>query len=124
MSMLVKKTFETNGVVEDCGIVMSASNKYRRGQDNIAAFVCERIVKTGNNDDIVQKKELTNELKEWFLQEQTGRKIPKSQEIYDYLDKKFGNYKEKSIKNQKAGWCGIKIIYPEDDTDAIEELDN
>ena len=124
MSMLVKKTFETNGVVEDCGIVMSASNKYRRGQDNIAAFVCERIVKTGNTDDIVQKKELTNELKEWFLQEQTGRKIPKSQEIYDYLDKKFGNYKEKSTKNQKAGWFGIKIVYPEDDTDAIEELDH
>jgi P4 family phage/plasmid primase-like protien len=124
MSMLVSKTFETNGVVEDCGIVMSASNKYRRGQDNIAAFVSERIIKTGNNDDIVQKKELTNELKEWFLQEQTGRKIPKSQEIYDYLDKKFGNYREKSTKNQKAGWVGIKIIYPEDDTDAIEELDH
>ena len=47
-----------------------------------------------------------------------------AEEIYDYLDKKFGNYREKSTKNQKAGWCGIKIIYPEDDTDDIEELDN
>ena len=69
-------------------------------------------------------KNLWLKLKEWFLQEQTGRKIPKSQEIYDYLDKKFGNYKEKTVKNQKAGWAGIKIVYPEDDTDAIEELEN
>ncbi|MCJ7703839.1 MAG: hypothetical protein MUO62_19850, partial [Anaerolineales bacterium] len=40
-SMLVKRAFETQGIVENCDMVMSASNKYRQGQDHIAAFVAE-----------------------------------------------------------------------------------
>ena len=116
MSMLVKKTFETNGVVTDCDVVMSASNKYRRGQDNIAAFVCERIIKTGNPEHKIGKRGLTEEFKLWFSQENSGRKIPKSQELYDYLDKKFGPSKQ-------TGWCGIQFIHPEDDTDPIDDLD-
>ena len=114
MSMLVKKTFETNGVVEDCGIVMSASNKYRKGQDNIAAFVSERIIKTGDSKDTIGKRGLMEDFKLWFSQEQSGRKIPKGQELYDYLDKKFGQSKQ-------TGWSGIKFIHP-DVTDEIEEL--
>ena len=121
MSMLVKKTFETNGVVQDCNIVNSASNKYRKGQDNIAAFVAERITKTGNPEDVLGKGGIIEDFKTWFSQENLGKKIPKSQEVYDYLDKKFGQYKEKSNK-QKCGWSGIKFNHPEDDTDDIENL--
>jgi|694.fasta_scaffold55126_2 P4 family phage/plasmid primase-like protien len=114
MSMLVKKTFETNGVVTDCDVVMSASNKYRKGQDNIAAFVSERIVKTGDSNDKIGKRGLMEDFKLWFAQEQSGRKIPKGQELYDYLDKKFGISKQ-------SGWSGIKFIHPEA-VDEIEEL--
>ena len=114
MSMLVKKTFETNGVVTDCDVVMSASNKYRKGQDNIAAFVSERIVKTGDSNDKIGKRGLMEDFKLWFAQEQSGRKIPKGQELYDYLDKKFGPSKQ-------TGWSGIKFIHPEA-IDEIEEL--
>jgi P4 family phage/plasmid primase-like protien len=117
MSMLVKKTFETNGVVTDCDVVMSASNKYRKGQDNIAAFVSERIIKTGNPEDKIGKKGLMEDFKLWFSQENSGKKIPKGQELYDYLDKKFGQH------NQK-GWVGITFIHPEDDLDPVEELEN
>jgi len=115
--MLVKKTFETNGVVTDCDVVMSASNKYRKGQDNIAAFVSERIIKTGKSEDKITKRGLTEDFKIWFSQENSGRKIPKSQELYDYLDKKFGQHTQK-------GWIGISFIHPEDDNDAIDELTN
>ena len=114
MSMLVKKTFETDGVVADCDVVMSASNKYRKGQDNIAAFVSERIVKTGDSNDKIGKRGLMEDFKLWFSQEQSGRKIPKGQELYDYLDKKFGQSKQ-------TGWSGIKFIHPEA-VDEIEEL--
>lgn len=117
MSMLVKKTFETNGVVTDCDVVMSASNKYRKGQDNIAAFVSERIIKTGNHEDKIGKKGLMEDFKLWFSQENSGKKIPKGQELYDYLDKKFGQH------NQK-GWSGITFIHPEDDLDPVDELAN
>ena len=39
--------------------------------------------------------------------------MPKGQELYDYLDKKFGIHKS-------TGWQGIKIIYQEEDT--LEEI--
>ena len=112
--MLVKKTFETGGIVKDCDIVMSASNKYRKGQDNIAAFVSDRIIKTGDSKDVIGKRGLMEDFKLWFSQEQSGRKIPKGQELYDYLDKKFGQSKQ-------TGWSGVKFIHLEE-TNEIDEL--
>ena len=114
ISMLVKKTFETGGIVKDCDIVMSASNKYRKGQDNIAAFVSDRIIKTGDSKDVIGKRGLMEDFKLWFSQEQSGRKIPKGQELYDYLDKKFGQSKQ-------TGWSGVKFIHLEE-TNEIDEL--
>ena len=56
-SMLVKRAFETNGIVEDCETVLNASNKYRKGQDHIAAFISEKIVKTGDNKDKINTQQ-------------------------------------------------------------------
>ena len=114
-SMLVKIAFETNGHVEDCDVVMSASNKYRCGQDHISSFVNEMVLKTDNQKDSIKKNELNNQFKLWFQNEQGNRKIPKSQELYDYMEKKFGTCK------QKFGWTGVKLYYPEK-TDLIEEI--
>ena len=114
-SMLVKIGFETNGNVEDCDVVMSASNKYRCGQDHISTFVNEMVVKTDEQRDSIKKNELNNHFKLWFQNEQGNRKIPKSQELYDLMEKKFGACK------QKFGWTGVKLFYP-DKTDIIDEI--
>ena len=114
MSMLVKKTFETDGVVTDCDVVMEASNNYRRGQDHISAFVAEMVVKTSNPKDIIKKTEITNQFRVWYQDGQGGRKMPKGQELYDFMDKKFGHHKT-------AGWSNVKINYPEKG-DEMDEL--
>ena len=113
-SMLVNRVFETDGIVADCDYVMTASNRYRKGQDHIAAFVSENIEKTGNPKDKVAKREVCEQFKFWFQQEQGGRKQPKGQELCDYIDKKFGFHKS-------TGWHGCKIIYP--NTNEMEEMD-
>ena len=114
-SMLVKRAFESGGVVEDCDYVMAASNKYRNGQDNIAAFVAENVEKTGVATDKIKKNELSNQFKMWFIQEQGGRKMPKGQELYLYMDKRYG-------ANSNSCWTGVKMKYPdqEDEVEAIE----
>ena len=114
-SMLVKRAFETEGWVEDCDIVLDASNKYRRNQDHIAAFVAERIIKTGNPKDKVGKRGLSEDFKHWFSQEQGGRRMPKGQELFDFMDKKFGPHKS-------TGWHGITFNQPENQ-DEIADLD-
>jgi P4 family phage/plasmid primase-like protien len=112
-SMLVKRAFETDGIVADCEVVLADSNNYRKGQDHIAAFVAEMICKTDNQKDKVKKAEIANQFKLWFQNEQGSRRTPKGEELYEFMDKKFGPHKS-------TGWHGIKIVYP-DMSDDINE---
>jgi len=115
-SMLVKRAFETDGIVADSEYVMNASNKYRKCQDHISKFVSEFVEKTENSKDKIKKTELANQFKFWFQQEQgANKKMPKGQELYDYMDKKFGIHKT-------TGWQGVKILYPT--TDEMEDIEN
>jgi P4 family phage/plasmid primase-like protien len=111
-SILVKRAFETDGVVVDCETVLNASNKYRKGQDHIAAFISEKIMKTSDNKDRIKKTELSFEFKAWFEHSQGSRKLPKGEELYDYMNKKFGQVKT-------SGWHGVKIIYPDNEEDDV-----
>jgi len=115
-SMLVKIAFETEGNVPDCEYVLNASNKYRIGQDHIAAFVSENIVKTGDTKDRIKKQELAQHFKFWFTQEQgNNKKMPKGEELYMYMDKKFGFHKP-------TGWHGVKMLYNNDDN--LNQIDD
>ena len=112
-SILVKRVFETDGIVENCETVVNASNKYRKGQDHISAFIAERIVRTTEPVKPIGKRDLYEEFKVWFQQEQTS-KVPKGEELYEYMNKKFGAC-------SKKGWVGIKYVDKEED-DAIDML--
>jgi P4 family phage/plasmid primase-like protien len=110
MSMLVKLAYENQGNVKDCDEVLVASNKYRQGQDLVAAFISENIEKTGNKDDKIKKKEVCRVFTEWCNSAHHGRKAPKGAELCDYLDLKYG-------ANVKCVWSGLRIIYDRDVTD-------
>jgi phage/plasmid-associated DNA primase len=79
-SMLVKRAFETEGIVENCETIVNASNKYRNGQDHIKAYVMDRIVKTNDTGNVLKKKDLYVDFQVWFQQEQGSRKVPKGEE--------------------------------------------
>ena len=115
-SMLVKRAFETDGIVEDCETVLIASSKYRKGQDHINAFISEKIMKTSNPKDKIKKTELIGEFKKWYEESQGSRKSPKGEELYEYMNKKFGTFKS------DGKWQGVKIIYPDSEEDIINEL--
>uniref|UniRef100_A0A6C0AZW8 SF3 helicase domain-containing protein n=1 Tax=viral metagenome TaxID=1070528 RepID=A0A6C0AZW8_9ZZZZ len=108
-SMLVKRAFENQGIVENCDIVMSASNKYRQGQDHIAGFVAEMVMRKEGKK--IGKRELCEQFKVWFQEQQGNRKAPKGVELCEYMDKKFGACKKKD------GWQNVQIVYPEQEND-------
>ena len=115
-SMLVKRAFETNGIVEDCDTVMNASNKYRKGQDHISAFISEKIIKTNNQKDKIGKRGLQEGFKQWFEVTQGSRKSPKGEELFEYMNKKFGQCKT-------TGWQGVKFVEPdEEEEDTLAQL--
>ena len=115
-SMLVKRAFATEGRVEDCEMVLAASKKYRQGEDHIAAFVDEKIIRTGCETDRISKRNIQEEFKLWFITNEGNRKQPKGKELIEYMDKKFGS--SKSI-----GWIGIKLNVVEKAESLEAELD-
>jgi putative DNA primase/helicase len=113
-SMLVKRAFETDGIVENCETIVNASNKYRNGQDHIKAYVMDRIVKTSDPVKPIGKRDLYEDFKVWFQQEQGSRKVPKGEELYEYMNKTFGVC-------SKKGWSGVKYADKEED-DALDMM--
>jgi P4 family phage/plasmid primase-like protien len=125
-SMLVKRAFETEGIVIDCETVLAASNKYRKGQDHIAAFINEKIVKTGNPEDRVKKTDIYTEFKTWYQQTQGTMTKIKGPEVYGYMDKKFGAHNtKKNGAGSLLGWHGVKMIWPDkNETDEMNEINH
>ena len=115
-SMLVKRAFETNGIVEDCETVLQASKEYRNGQDHISAFISENIRKTNNPKQSIKKKSLLQDFTDWFKQEQGSRKMPKGEELYEYMNKKFGT------AHSSKGWVGLEFIKEEEEEDIIDQI--
>ena len=102
--MLVHKAFETQGVVEDCDIVLGETNKYRKCQNHFAMFASECIEKVPDGTGVVKKAELNEEFKLWYSEHQGGRPLPRGTELHDYIDKKFGKF-----NSPAKAWLNIRI---------------
>ena len=110
MSMLMI-THDLGIVVEICDTVRASSDRYRQGQDHIAAFIAEMVGRKEGKK--IAKRELTEQFKIWFQDQQGGRRAPKGIELHEFMDKKFG-------KAKRDGWHNVEIIYP--DNEIVDEL--
>jgi len=115
MAMLVKLAYENQGNVEDCPEVMAARDKYRQGQDLVAAFIAENIEQTGNKEDKIKKKEICQQFKDWCNTAHYGRKMPKGSELCDYLDTKYGKC------GKSCTWTGIRVLYDQQSDPLTED---
>jgi phage/plasmid-associated DNA primase len=120
--MLVKIAFENQGKVENCDMVMSASNKYRQKQDHIAAFVAEMVIKNDGKDFegklfTIGKSEIVNHFKKWFEESQGNKKPPKGAELHEYMEKKCGPYRKRDGVLMLTGY---QILYNQ--KDEFEEM--
>jgi hypothetical protein len=98
----------------DCETVIKSSNKYRNGQDHIAAFIVDCIMKTDNETDTIGKRGLKIQFDDWFKREQGNKKMPKMPELYEAMDKKFGKH-----QNTDKLWVGVSFIKPEQTQDEM-----
>ena len=112
MAMLVKKAFETDGRVKTCAAVTASSNKYRNTQDYLSEFLRDKI-RPADEETYIKKTEVYEEFKKWYVI-QHGKNIPKGNELYDYMTKKFGKLTSK-------GWRKCRILYDDDEGGHGEE---
>lgn len=104
MSMLVELSFKKQGDVTDCSMVMASSDQYREGQDYLAEFAKDNICK--REGEKIKKTELLEHFRQWYSTNY-GRRVPKGRELYEFMDKRYGKYRQ--------GWHNISIIYDEDE---------
>ena len=106
--MLVKIAVQTQGTYQNCASVINSTLKYRRESDYISCFVSDRIilVDINNTSLILGIKEVTEEFKKWFSSYAPNEKMPKQNEIRDFITNKF--YKQ---SKDLGGWVGLQINY-------------
>ena len=114
-SMLVRKVFETNGLVQDCEIVLSASNTYRQGQDAISQFIADNIVVSDTGR--ITKVDLKERLKTWNEQTYGEKNGPPLKEVVDEMNKKYRRCEKTKV------WLGVSLIDIYELTNQVDDAD-
>ena len=115
LSMLVKRACETDGIVNDCDIVLQKSNEYRKSQDYLSEFVEDCVVRS-NPQSCIQKSELNNEFARWYEMNYGGRG-PSPKDLHEYMDRCF-------TKNRGSKWYGVEIKYSDTNEEDDKIIEN
>ncbi len=94
-------------------------NIVKQPENYIEMFINERIKKSDtHNAKPIKKTSLLEEFKIWFkigcMYELDSKKVPKSDELFEYMNKKFGVF-----DNKLKGWPGVEFIRDEEDKQDI-----
>ena len=95
--MLVDRAVKNQGIVVDCDMVLSETNKYRLKQDLIGQFINEMVVRV--EGATLSKQEVSQQWKQWCEVNQASN-VPKVSELTEQLNKQFD-------KHGKSGWKNI-----------------
>jgi len=112
LSMLIDHACKTNGIVNDCNIVMEKSNEYRKSQDYLSEFASDCILR--EKGGTVQKTELNNEFNRWY-ETNYGGKGPSPKDLHEYMDRVYG-------RSKNTRWVGVKIKYQENDDNEQDDV--
>ena len=106
LSMLVSYAYKYKGKVHDCASVMSASNKYRQGQNIYLEYINECVVESPTeNEDYVTLTTIQDDFRHWCKNhsDTNDKKNIPVIELKELLIKRYG-------KPTKKGWNKISLV--------------
>lgn len=112
LGMLAEIAFRTNGYVEDCPMVIEESLKYREKQDTISKFI-NAVIEVNKNGKAA-RREISEQFRQWCDLNVDKFSVPKSSELHDEIERRFGTFNEKGIMD------GISVIYQTNPNDEDE----
>lgn len=118
LSMLIRRAFQTNGIVNICETVRRASDRYRYGEDHVRRYIEERVTVTRAPGDIVEKTALINDFKQWYMDNVGPRIKVKSDELYEAVAKVIG-----MVVVPRKQYVGIRLEYRDDEGGADNNFD-
>jgi hypothetical protein len=103
--MLIEECVKTDGIVEDCDLVLEKSRDYQKSQDYISEFIEDRIIKEDAGK--VSKLDINNEFNTWYMSNYGG-KGPSTKDLHEYMNTRYG-------KAVRGRWMNISIrkVYSE-----------
>ena len=115
-SMLIEECIKTDGIVEDCDIVLEKSLDYQKSQDYISEFIEERIFKEVGST--VSKLDINNEFNTWYMSNYGG-KGPNTKELHECINTHFG-------KAVRSKWVNISIrkVFAENEHSEEHNINN
>ena len=104
-AMLIEECVKTDGIVEDCDLVLEKSRDYQKSQDYISEFIEDRIIKEDAGK--VSKLDINNEFNTWYMSNYGG-KGPSTKDLHEYMNTRYG-------KAVRGRWMNINIrkVYSE-----------
>jgi P4 family phage/plasmid primase-like protien len=115
MAMLVERAVATEGMVQDCDMVMKSSNSYRQSQDYISEFISDKIV--SDPAGTISKNELTAEFSIWYQGAYGTKNGSNIKDVQAFMDKKFGKFEKYKC------WKGARVNYDRDPIINISDED-
>jgi P4 family phage/plasmid primase-like protien len=105
--MLVKRAFDKRGEVSNCIVIKNRTDQYRRESDYIASFVLDKIKreKDSETQSVLKMTDIHEEFKLWYNLHAPKEKLPKINEIKEYIINKFGK-----MCSDVNGWSGLVLI--------------
>jgi len=120
--MLVKRAFEKRGEVSNCIVVKTRTDQYRRESDYIASFVLDKIKRDNREGDkpaVLRMTDIHDEFKLWYGLHAPKEKLPKINEIKEYIINKFGK-----MSSDVNGWAGLVLIRENEGTKVDDDEDD
>ena len=107
LAMLVARANKTQGLVSDCAMVMSKSNKYRKEQDFFSDFIRFKIQDAPKGT--VKKSDMMEAFAAWWKGEHGTEKCPTSKDLSRYMNRRYGDMVE-AMAGKSAYWKGIILV--------------
>lgn len=107
LAMLVARANKTQGLVSDCAMVMSKSNKYRKEQDFFSDFIRFKVQDAPKGT--VKKNEMVEAFAAWWKGEHGTEKCPTSKDLTRYMNRRYGDMVE-AMAGKSAYWKGIILV--------------
>jgi P4 family phage/plasmid primase-like protien len=101
MSMLIEIAYVNQGALKICPKVKEYSDEYKKGQDYIAEFISDKIIKAPSQR--LKKEQVLEEFTSWYTSNYQSKIVGKKQELFNAIDKEFGG------RNKEGTWDGITL---------------
>ena len=109
--------YKKTSYLEEPDAVLYSTNAYRADNDHFLDYFDSKLEAVDDPKSVISKRAVYSDFKIWFKEYHEGNKLPRSEQLYRYLDEKLG-------KSTKIGWKNVVFKIEEfDDEQEVNDLD-